>query len=211
MWWKTVKKVFIKLVISIIFVGGMLYAFLYWSFHNNIDSVLNDNQKTWLINEMKHTPELPEKIYSTMLKYFPDFYSENSWNHKVKKVIGIKPLPCQCADIYLPYIPGEDKTHNSTSVLFHQNDLIVKLYMEKHFSQKDCFTFNMNISEFGPKLKGISEAAKYYFNKELSTLTEEEIIGLYVIHKAPGYYNPINRKEKFDQAVDAIIKNRSKE
>ena len=89
--------------------------------------------------------------------------------------------------------------------MFNQEDLIIKLFIEKNFSQKDCFTFLMNISEFGLNTRGMDEAAKKYFHKNLSDLTEKEIIGLYFIQKAPAYYNPINNKDNYEKAVDKVI------
>lgn len=200
------KKILKIIIPVIVILTVVLYASLYWWFHNSIDNVLTSKQQNWLLTEIDNSTVLPDKIYNTMRKYFPDFYASNTWNYKIKKVLGIKTSYCQCNELYLPFLIKKQTEKKNKWDVFQQDDLIIKLFIEKKFSQKECFTFNMNISDFGLNSHGIFEAAKTYFNKELKNLTEEEIIGLFFIRKAPTHYNPISNKKNYEKAVNEIMK-----
>ncbi len=200
------KKVIKRLLLVTFLLTGLTYFFIYWWFHNSIDHILTYKQKAWLKSEIEKTPELTENIYKTMENHFPDFYSENSWNYKFKNILGIKTSPCQCTEIYLPFIPGEKSAYKKNSwVPGQQYDLLIKLYIEQNFSQKKCFTFNMNISEFGSNTQGIKEAARLYYNKQLAELSEKEILGLYVIQKGPTHFNPFYNRENLEEAIMHIL------
>ncbi len=184
------------------------YIFMYVWFHNSIDSVLTKKQQNWLVTEISNSPKLPDNVYNTLEKYYPGFYSENVWDYNLKRVFSHPKRRCQCNEMYLPYVPGDTMSMHVDRpwVPFDQYDLLTKLFIENNFTQKECFTFNMNTSEFGGNTNGMSDASKYYFKKELSELTEREIVGLYVIQLAPSRYNPQRNKEKYNEAVDAIMK-----
>ncbi|WP_018344833.1 transglycosylase domain-containing protein [Cytophaga aurantiaca] len=194
-------------IFSALLLIGM-YIFLYIWFHKNIDVVMTKNQQKWLVTEISNSPKFPDKVYNTLEKYDPEFYSDNAWNYNLKRIFGRSKRRCQCNEIYLPYIPGDTVITNTDRpwVPFNQDDLLIKLFIEKNFTQKECFTFNMNTSEFGGNTNGIHEASKYYFEKSLEELTEREIVGLYVIQFAPSQYNPLRNRVKYDEAVDAIMK-----
>lgn len=58
------------------------------------------------------------------------------------------------------------------------------------FSSKDMqLTWYFNIVEFGPKVYGIQEAAKFYFKKESKQLTENECASLVAILPSPNRWN----------------------
>lgn len=177
---------------------------MYIWFHNNIDDVLSKEQQDLLIEMIEETPPLPENIYSTMEKYFPVFYSLNSWNYKFKEVMGVRDAHCQCSEIYFYFIPGEPIVEDRR-ILIYSKDLMIRLFLEQNFTQKECYAFNMSILGFGSNTRGITEAAQFYFNKELDELTEEEIIGLYFISKAPITYSPVLNKENYDIAVKNVM------
>jgi hypothetical protein len=202
-----IKKILLWLSLITVLVVTGTYTFLYVWFHNNEDLVLNSAQKDWLTTVISESPDLPDNVYLTMEKYYPNFYSDNTWNYKLKSLAGFTRRKCQCNEIYLPYIPGDSKQWNDERpwIPFDQKDVLVKLYIEKHFTQKECFTFNMNFSKFGGNTLGIFEASKYFYNKELAELTEREVIGLYVILKAPAHLNPINNPKNHKRAVDAVM------
>ncbi|WP_044211079.1 transglycosylase domain-containing protein [Flammeovirga sp. OC4] len=196
------KLLKIILIVVVTFMMA-LYAFIYVWFHNSIDRVLSSEQQGWLINEIQNTPQLPDKIYDTMGKYYPSFYITNSWDNKMMYLLGFD-QPCQCNDLYLPFIHGNRKSKVKW-VPFNQQDLIIKLFLEKKVTQKDCFTYSMNISSFGSNIYGIESASDYFFNKVLKELNEEEIIGLYLIQQAPSFYNPNYNKERYLEKVSEII------
>lgn len=161
---------------------------------------------------IQNSKKLPQRFYVTMEKYNPDFFETGVWKSKMNRTFfAIRNSVCQCNEIYLPFIPGnENRKFQQKWVPFNQHDAIIKMFIEDEFSQIDCFTFYMNNCEFGMETQGIEQAAKIYFNKLPNMLNEEEIIGLYVISKSPTRYNPKLNYKNYRNAVNTIMKREHK-
>ena len=75
-------------------------------------------------------------------------------------------------------------------------EAFLTLKLETHYSKEDILEGYINTINFGQGCYGISEASKYYFNKNASDLTLEEAIILAGIPKAPNVFNPIANYDK---------------
>ena len=101
------------------------YYSAFWWFNSNIDRVWNSTQQEWIIKEISNTPELPKKFYATLEKYYPDFYSENTWDFKLKNLIGISGPKCQCNELYIYWIiPGSTIKKLQKDLGFHLGKVI---------------------------------------------------------------------------------------
>ncbi|MEM6298791.1 MAG: transglycosylase domain-containing protein [Bacteroidota bacterium] len=199
------KTLFIGLL-ALISTPFLIYYAAFWWFNTNEDRTLSEAQKEWLVKEMKNMPPLPENIYRVLEKYSPGLYTENTWDYKFKKsLLGMSPEKCQCNELYLPFIPGE-RNSKKEWVPLGQRDVLIKLFLERNFTQKRCLTYRMNIGDFGRNAIGAREAADMFFGKTLETLTDREIVGLYIMLDAPTYYSPIANKERFEERVDVFMK-----
>lgn len=206
---RTIQKIVVYFILLIFALATISYAFLYYWFHNKIENVLSKSQQEWLINDIANSPELPDSFYNTIEKYFPEPYEEHTWNASVKHFLGIKSNHCQCNELYLFFIDGKPLEERKW-IPFGKDDIVIKLFIEQIFSQKECLRYNMNSSEFAYGINGISELSKFFYNKELKDLNEREIIGLYMNQFAPSTYNPIKNKEKFDKVIETVIKRKEK-
>ena len=199
---------FLSKALALLLGAGLLgYVAIYLFYHNSEDRVLSPYQQQWLIDEISNTTPLPANIFTTLEKHYPDLYEENTWSFKIKKLLDLDASTCQCNEIYLPFIP-DTTTHRLEKlpwVPFNRRDPIMKIFLEKHFSQKECLNYYLTISDFGRNLRGITMAANIYFGKDLSELNEEDIIGLYIIPKAPTGYNPKSNPERYQQVVQRIL------
>ena len=45
-----------------------------------------------------------------------------------------------------------------------------------------------------------------YYQKKASQFNERELAGIIIIMQNPSLYNPIKRKEKFDNSVNILLK-----
>lgn len=199
----------IKIVtLSILLIGLLTYSSLWYFFNNSIDRVLSKSQQELLIQEFTQTQRLPNNFYTTMTKYSPDFFKTNTWNHHLKKLLGNTTTVCQCNDLYLPIIPINDNNFKKQWIPFNQGDKVMIMWLEDKFSQETCFTFHMRNAEFGHKTKSIEEASELFFNKNISQLTEEEVIGLYVIQRACITYSPILHPLAYKRKVNQFMNKR---
>ncbi len=198
---KLVLRIFISLVIA----GLIGIGYLVYIFETSIDKVLSIEQQTLLYASIEDTPELPSNFYTVLEKYYPDYYTQSVWHSVFNQLIFQKNNQCQFRDVYLPFLYTNRKV-NSGWIPFHKTELVIALEIEKRFSQKKCYAFNMSITEFGMNTRNITEAARLYYNKELNQLSEQEILALNIIRKAPSYYNPIINPDRLNQKVKSIIK-----
>jgi penicillin-binding protein 1A len=86
----------------------------------------------------------------------------------------------------------------------HGFSLTKSLYLrkiEREFTHDDCLKFELMNSDFLQGNIGIKEAAKFYFNKTLNQLNEEEKIMFIVMLENASLYNPMRRKEKVEAKV----------
>lgn len=74
-------------------------------------------------------------------------------------------------------------------------EAILTMRLETHYSKKEILEGYLNTIYFGNGIYGVKDAAQYYFNKDISSITKEEAIILAGIPKSPNNYNPISNKE----------------
>ena len=75
-------------------------------------------------------------------------------------------------------------------------EAFLTIKLETHYSKDEILEDYINTINFGQGCYGISEASKYYFNKNAKDLTLEEAIMLAGLPKAPNSYNPVTSYEK---------------
>lgn len=87
-----------------------------------------------------------------------------------------------------------------------ENDFAITVKIEKEVSQKDCLNYYLENFRFLNRVRGIETAAKFYFQKEIANLSEDEMIGLIVMLENPVLYNPKRFKERHDEKVKEVKK-----
>ncbi len=195
----------LKISFLTVFISGLLsVGYVFWFYEYNTDAVFTKEHQKKLINWVKNTPDLPEEFHKTMEDNFPGFYSTSTWRDKLSPIFGNGNKSCRCNEIYLPAIPfGDEK---KKWIPFNDRDFMFKVFLANNFTKKKCFSFNMHISDFGFLKSGIQEASKFYFNKKIDELNEREIIGLYFIQKAPSMYSPLRNKDRYEDAINSVLK-----
>ncbi|MDD2567352.1 MAG: transglycosylase domain-containing protein, partial [Thiovulaceae bacterium] len=80
------------------------------------------------------------------------------------------------------------------------------LVLEKKFSKAQILEFYCNQVPFGAKRKGFKQAARYYFNRDVDTLSDAEMLSLVVLIRSPKWYDPLKHAQKLKEAVDRLAK-----
>lgn len=86
-------------------------------------------------------------------------------------------------------------------------ELILAFKIESHYSKEQIITLYLNHAYFGSGNYGIAEAAKYYFNKNVSALSLKESALLAGLLKAPSRLSPKNDSELAEERAEIVISN----
>ena len=74
-------------------------------------------------------------------------------------------------------------------------EAFLTIRLETHYEKDEILEGYLNTIYFGQGIYGVKDAANYYFNKDISSLSREEAIILAGIPKSPNNYNPISNFE----------------
>lgn len=76
--------------------------------------------------------------------------------------------------------------------------------LEKKFSKSEILNFYINQVPYGAKRRGIKQAATYYFDRDLETLSEKEMLALIVIIRSPKWYDPFKNLQKLNARIEEL-------
>jgi len=75
-------------------------------------------------------------------------------------------------------------------------ELVMSIMLERTYTKEEILTWYLNTVDFVHSSFGVKSAAKTYFNKAVSDLTQEESAVLIGMLKAPSAYNPVSNYDK---------------
>lgn len=78
------------------------------------------------------------------------------------------------------------------------------VWLEQSFSKSDIFEFYLNQLPYASNRRGIVQAARYYFDRDVSTLTHKEMLALVVLARAPSSYDLYKDVGKVDALIDRL-------
>jgi len=76
--------------------------------------------------------------------------------------------------------------------------------LEKRFSKNEIIEFYLNQVPYSAQRRGVVQAARYYFGRDLQTLNHQEMITLAVLVRAPSRLDPIKHPEAVKPAVKRL-------
>lgn len=89
------------------------------------------------------------------------------------------------------------------------SEAYIALWLEARFSKDEIFKMYLDRAYMGGGVSGATEAAKYYFNKELADISISEAAALASMFKAPNKYNPElnpgNNAERRELVLSAMV------
>jgi penicillin-binding protein 1C len=84
------------------------------------------------------------------------------------------------------------------------------MQLEQKYSKGEILEFYLNQVPYAANRRGIAQAARYYFNRDLHTLTEKEMLALAVLPRAPSaldlYQNPAAIEPALNRLAEAMEK-----
>ncbi|MBS7403730.1 MAG: transglycosylase domain-containing protein, partial [Eubacteriales bacterium] len=98
-------------------------------------------------------------------------------------------------------------THLSSEKTYSRKikEISLALEMEKKLSKDEILENYLNVIYYGNNIYGIENASQFYFSKSASELTLEEGATLAAIIKSPGFFDPIQHKERCLQRRNLVL------
>jgi penicillin-binding protein 1C len=80
------------------------------------------------------------------------------------------------------------------------------LSLERHLKKSDILEFYLNQLPYAANRRGVLQAAHYYFNRDLSTLSHKEMLALVVLARAPSNFDLYQSTDKINTAIMRLAK-----
>jgi penicillin-binding protein 1C len=76
--------------------------------------------------------------------------------------------------------------------------------LEQKYSKGEILEFYLNQVPYAANRRGVAQAARYYFNRDLHTLTEKEMLALAVLPRAPSALDLYNNRTAIEPAFKRL-------
>lgn len=76
--------------------------------------------------------------------------------------------------------------------------------LERHFSKADILEFYLNQVPYASNRRGVVQAANYYFDRDLSTLSHKEMLALVVLARAPSSFDLYKNASKIKRSINRL-------
>lgn len=83
-------------------------------------------------------------------------------------------------------------------------EAFLTIRLETHYTKDEILEGYLNTIYFGNGIYGVKKASLYYFNKDISDISEEEAIILAGIPKSPNNYNPVSNLESAEKRFNLV-------
>jgi len=227
---KFLKLSFKLFIIASIWLGGFLFIYLFYKYHNlpDIEDInLNKNDKIIQINYSdKSKIRTIGDLYANQITFgqLPNHLVEalivtedrRFFTHKGFDLRGI------IRAFFVNYRSGRIKQGASTitqqlaRILFLNNkktfdrkinEILISHKLEKVFSKEQIIALYLNHAYFGSGNYGIKDAAKFYFNKRVENLNLNESAILVGVLKAPSKLAPNKNRKLAEERADIVLQN----
>ena len=116
-----------------------------------------------------------------------------------RRISGASTITMQLARIISPH----SKQGYSAKII----EILRAIQLESKLTKKKILELYLNSLPYGYNTKGITSAARKYFNANLENLSSDQKLMLAIIPRNPTLYNPFNNSEKLVNAIN-ILQNR---
>lgn len=188
------KKIAIK-TIRVVFVLGIISVCIYQYLLSDFNT-LYQNEKFILLKKSIESSKTED------LKEFVEIYN------KTHNIISYKRSLLSGFDYKIGRSPFRDVVafrlyEYSSPIKSSSKNILFALKLERDFTSDECLTYLFLNYDYLYGNKGIKDASKYFFKKEIDNLNPKEKITLVLMLDNPSLYNPLRERD--------ILKRRIKE
>lgn len=186
------------------FIIVALFGFYFW-LNYRLDKVIDRQTYDYLVETIKTSQDLPDKfykVYGQVTKFDEKSTTNKFLFYNAVALLSFDNLrktknPCPCIDANYGI---ESNTFDTWTV---------GLALDRDVSPKKCLDFYLSNYDFLFSVKGIQNASKFYYHKDLDKLSDNEMLELSIMTINPAAFNKVRQPEKLKLKV-LEIKNRMK-
>lgn len=188
------KKLLI--IASICFVSICISVYLFCEYGGYV--LLDKEHCAESVSLIKRSPTLPPRFYTLYNKVYPNTLNKNLWRFYAKAFL-LARVYRDNNNIYreVSYTLGYYRIKDFIPATF---------YLKDQVSPEQCLNCMMQRYDFLNNARGIRNASRFYYDKELEHLNDKEMIGLIVMIKNPSYFNKLRFPERHERKVKEILK-----
>jgi len=199
---KRIAKIISRIILFSTIIAILTLFGLYIWLNLRIDNIIDKETYNHLVEEIKASEDLPERfyeIYGIVTKFDKKSTTNKYFFNRILNVRNYhEKNPCPCVDV------GYD-------VVFNPLDKwTVGLALDREVSPKKCLDFYLSRFDFLYNTRGIKSASKFYYQKDLEQLSDDEMLEISVMTLNPSYYNKIRRPDKLKERIEKIKMNKDK-
>jgi hypothetical protein len=187
---KKTLKIFLKIGIVILLLGFLFIQYLKSDFNNPFD----EKEIVQLKLDIKDAKMLPSNFIDVFDKINP---ITNTNGRLYDGLIERYDRACPCLYVArIRFIKGYSRIKT--------NDYVLAWKLEKEFTQEQCLSYYAEIYDFMNQNVGINKASKFYFDKTIKNLDEEEMSILTLVMRNSALYNPLRNMKGIKKKLSEI-------
>jgi hypothetical protein len=145
-----------------------------------------ENERAMMLREVENSPKLPQKFIKTYAIIYPDADKGYFYLLLMDAFFG-KSSECHCAKASADFAIRKAKGSRI-------NIGLITFYLENSLTQDQCLGFYMSNLRFPENIKGIENAAEFYYHKNIEYLSEDETVELIAMSANPFYFNRYSKR-----------------
>lgn len=157
----------------------------------------NENELKELIKNIELAPIADKRFF----QYYSKFHSiDNTTNYIINLASQKRNPACPCLHISNLMVRGQDS--GSIWKRITKSKYVYNYKLENSLSQEQCFNYWINHYDFLYNKSGVKEASKFYFQKPVEKLNEDEIISLLIQLINPSLNNPRRHPDRLKKRIE---------
>ncbi len=182
----------------------LLFVFCYLLYiFSDLNRDINQEKLSEIIQSVSQSKAQEDRIIDMYNSIYDDALAKSTVNYLFHIVADSERPSNPCYLI-------ASRSYLSNNRGLSENDYVITHHIEKEVGRRKCLDCLFAMYNFGYRAIGIGEAARIYFEKEVSDLSEEEIIGIFAMMENSSYYNPKRWPNVFKDKVAELKARRNK-
>lgn len=157
--------------------------------------IIDKSEKEHLVNEIKNAPQLPDRFYEIYDMVYPNALEKSTFlSYFYKGRQNNQKCPC-----------GEAAYFGMYGKYFGIKLRLLSFILDDYVTQKECLNFYTTKIDFLHGNIGMENFSESYFNKDIYSLNDKEIVEIIIIMKNPSLYSRKRNPERLDLEINRIL------
>jgi hypothetical protein len=190
----TFKKSFLKYIIWTLIIGFICVLLGYFYLKNTSESFVSEAELTEFVTKIKIAEELPDQFYLLYEKEHPNSLTKNL-NENMLNVIFLDDFE-KSPSLLAATISEISRQDSDTTKISNRKAYTLAWKIEEETTQRECLNWVLKNYKFDLYIHGINELATYYFKKEVSDLSDRELMDVIDLMTKPSIVHVPDRSNE---------------